>query len=102
MARKSKKVTGRAIRGGHAKGTPDLLVMLPRPCGSAGTLVACPIWIEVKRPGEKQTQEQLDFMVDALANSEGYLLVYDAAYLADWLRRYRAKAPPATAGKEKR
>jgi hypothetical protein len=51
--------------------------------------LACPTWIECKRPGERMTPDQEAFRAEVEAEGHFYLLVEDAAELQAWLRQRR-------------
>jgi hypothetical protein len=81
------ETTGKKWRKrGHAKGTPDLLLMLP-PGDSKVQVYAIPAWLECKATGGKQGPDQIEFQRAATENSEIYLLIDSPDQLTDWLRR---------------
>lgn len=67
---------------GHEKGTADLLVLLKtRP-----EMWPQPVWIEVKRPGGKQSAEQKAFAWKMIEHGCTYLLVDSVDQVIDWFR----------------
>lgn len=56
----------------------------------SGNLARVPVvlWIEVKRPGGKQSPEQMRFQIECLARGHGYLLAECVEDIMDWLARH--------------
>lgn len=68
------------------KGVADVLAFLP---SSTDSRLQRVLWIEVKRPGGKQTPEQLSFQDHVNGLGHYYLLAFDASEVLDWLTEYR-------------
>jgi len=68
-------------------GVADIVVFIPLH-GGAYTSV---LWVEVKRPGEKQTPEQASFEERVLAENHYYLVAHSSDEVLDWLRHYGVK-----------
>lgn len=87
---------------GHEKGTADLLalpevtVFIPMPeVGINHQGRSHPhmwaLWLEIKRPGEKQTPEQRDFQYRMESRGHVYLVITDVSQLQDWLKQNGAR-----------
>lgn len=64
-----------------SRGVPDLLAVLPRHSCKAGVLLA----IECKRPGAKQTEEQIAFQCNLTAAGGEYAVIDDVVKLDELL-----------------
>jgi hypothetical protein len=67
-----------AVRFGR-KGMADILAIKKGAYpahGSGLVLLLNPIWIEVKRPGEKQTEAQIDFQHEVQQEGHRYILAH--------------------------
>jgi hypothetical protein len=80
----SRGVPIRSHSGG--KGVADILVILPTSDDSRLKRI---LWIECKRPGAKQSQEQIFFQQHVESLGEYYLLAFDVSQVLDWLTEYR-------------
>jgi hypothetical protein len=69
------------------KGVADILVILPSTEDSRLKRI---LWIEVKRPGNKQSFEQTCFQQHVEELGEYYLLAYSLDDVLSWLRKYEA------------
>jgi hypothetical protein len=81
----SRGVPVRSHSGG--KGVADILVILPSAEDSRLKRI---LWIEVKRPGNKQSFEQTCFQQHVEELGEYYLLAYSLDDVLSWLRKYEA------------
>lgn len=78
---------------GHAKGTPDILATptIDSCLNTSVFRVKVLLWIEVKAPGKKPTDEQSAFAYTVIADGERWILVDDVSQLQKWLRENRAR-----------
>jgi hypothetical protein len=98
------KRTGKSKRwkiAGQLTGTADLLcspkIRQFHPCGAIALrgytdrelAVAAFLWIEVKRPGEKQTADQIRFQQECLNRGHAYLLADSVDAVMEWLKERR-------------
>jgi hypothetical protein len=81
----SRGVPVRSHSGG--KGVADILAILPSADDSRLKRI---LWIEVKRPGNKQSFEQTCFQQHVEELGEYYLLAYSLDDVLSWLRKYEA------------
>jgi hypothetical protein len=70
----------------HDRGTADILAIVP-----SKTLLFMPLWVELKAPKGKLSEDQVGFRDDVVRRGHSYLVVTETDQIMEWLKWFRSR-----------